>query len=334
MYTFLGTFPIVLTIHQDVSPLAAVLLSLKTRQRLPNITNVVINTVLLLASLDLALNPLVYNESAVVFSRLGAVYPDAAKITVRYPGSQGPSQEIQVLYREVLTPPTSWKNGPFVSLSEEHDWVNTTKLSSLWPSTDYECKPKYCLTGFSALNLSLDTFTTSDGIFLPYPASPIRFQTFPDSRLGDGTHFSFIASSCITPNFPYQGPHHRQTIRGFDLLANSLLHSTEQPITEDCSTNSSEIASGNATTVNTEPATSLFSRLVPKFMLFLGDFIYADVPIYFGDNDNAYLRLYRRNYASPSFKRIYERLRTFAASLPSCLSHMRCFSYVARLRRS
>lgn len=46
-----------------------------------------------------------------------------------------------------------------------------------------------------------------------------------------------------------------------------------------------------------------------EFMLFLGDFIYADVPMYFGDNLEAYRRFYRRNYQSPSFRKVYERLR-------------------------
>jgi alkaline phosphatase D len=46
-----------------------------------------------------------------------------------------------------------------------------------------------------------------------------------------------------------------------------------------------------------------------EFMLFLGDFVYADVPYYFGDDLNAYRRLYRRNYQSLSFRRVYERLR-------------------------
>lgn len=47
-----------------------------------------------------------------------------------------------------------------------------------------------------------------------------------------------------------------------------------------------------------------------QFLLLLGDFIYADVPVYFGDYEEAYRRLYRRTYASPSFRKIYENLRT------------------------
>ena len=46
-----------------------------------------------------------------------------------------------------------------------------------------------------------------------------------------------------------------------------------------------------------------------EFMIFMGDFIYADVPVYYGDDKEAYRRFYRRNYNSPSFRRVYERLR-------------------------
>ena len=50
--------------------------------------------------------------------------------------------------------------------------------------------------------------------------------------------------------------------------------------------------------------------LPAEFMLFLDD---ADVPYYFGDNLDAYRRLYRRRYQSPSFRRVYERLRGLQA---------------------
>jgi alkaline phosphatase D len=36
-----------------------------------------------------------------------------------------------------------------------------------------------------------------------------------------------------------------------------------------------------------------------EFMLFLGDFVYADVPVWWGDSHEAYRRLYRRVYNSP-----------------------------------
>ncbi|KAF6764933.1 alkaline phosphatase [Ephemerocybe angulata] len=294
---------------EDPSGLLAVLLSLTTRSRLPNITNVVINTLLLLASIDLALNPIIYPEQDVVFSRVGAVYPDAAKIMVRYPGAENATQEVQLLYREASA--TAWKDGPYLSLSKEHDWVKVTKLEKLWPNTDYEY-----------------TFASSDGVVLQYPKPPIRFQTFPDSRLGAGSRFKFVVSSCITPNFPYKGPLNRLTIEGFDLLAKSFEHPSGIPaspsVTEklvenledalELSENVTNMTTNTTTENESAPveeeveSTSFVSRVLPKFMLFLGDFIYADVPINFGEDEDSYLRLYRRNYASPSFRKIYEHI--------------------------
>src|SRR6266567_2635566 len=110
-----------------------------------------------------------------------------------------------------------------------------------------------------------DVLAHSNASILTHPA---RFRTFPDPRIN--TPFRFIASSCITPNFPYKGPLNRHSIAGFDLLARNL---------------------------------------DAQFMIFLGDFIYADVPVYFGDDKEAYRRLYRRNYQSPSFKKVYQQLR-------------------------
>lgn len=57
---------------------------------------------------------------------------------------------------------------------------------------------------------------------------------------------------------------------------------------------------------------------VVEFLMMMGDFIYADVPYYFGDTLQAYRRLYRRVYASKSFRKLYERLREFWC-LPNCV---------------
>lgn len=66
-----------------------------------------------------------------------------------------------------------------------------------------------------------DVLAHTNRTFLPYPASPIRFRTFPDSRLQTGSHFRFVVSSCLTPNFPY-APFQSRRIKGFDLLADYL----------------------------------------------------------------------------------------------------------------
>lgn len=84
-----------------------------------------------------------------VFTRIGAVYPDAAKVVVRYPtAGNETTNEIQILYKEVLTDGFAWKDGPIVSLSKEHDWVNVTKLEGLWPNTEYECAFLPCFIPF------------------------------------------------------------------------------------------------------------------------------------------------------------------------------------------
>jgi len=125
-----------------------------------------------------------------------------------------------------------------------------------------------------------DALATANRTLLPYPAHPVAFRTFPDPRLGLGSKFRFLVSSCITPNFPYKGPFHRRSIHGFDLLDKYLHHRKENDT----------------------------ASIPPEFLLFLGDFIYADVPVYIGDDKDAYRRLYRRNYNSPSFRKIYEQL--------------------------
>ena len=148
-----------------------------------------------------------------------------------------------------------------------------------------------------------------------------------------GSHFRFVVSSCVTPNFPYR-PFHGRTIKGFDLLANYLalkkfpaaetvveLPSTDSADFESLNDSSSDPLElknivqleANSTRVSQGSANSTTRVRSPRteFLMFLGDFIYADVPVYFGEDKEAYRRLYRRNYQSPSFRKVYEQLRTY-----------------------
>jgi len=137
-----------------------------------------------------------------------------------------------------------------------------------------------------------------DNTTLTFPKAPLPFRTFPDHRLQAGNRFRFIATSCITPNFPYRGPLYKNTIRGFDLLADYLQEPEPEPVQEPL--NDANL---------TAPITVDSEKPPTDFLLFLGDFIYADVPVYIGDNKAAYQRLYRRNYLSSSFRKVYEKLR-------------------------
>ena len=155
------------------------------------------------------------------------------------------------------------------------------------------------------LTFSLDILSDLNRTLLPYPPSPIQFRTFPDPRLQSGSRLRFITSSCMVPNFPYRGPFHRRTIKGYDLLATYLNSPTWRP-------RSTELLSNFAPNQISSPmkhSSSDPSLAVTDFLLFLGDFIYADVPLYIGDDQEAYRRLYRRNYQSPSFRKVYEKLR-------------------------
>lgn len=65
--------------------------------------------------------------------------PNEAKIVVRYPDIEG--GELRIVWRE-SHPTMAWNSGPIIALSNERDWVGTTRLTGLWPSTNYECMLK------------------------------------------------------------------------------------------------------------------------------------------------------------------------------------------------
>jgi alkaline phosphatase D len=88
----------------------------------------------------------------------------------------------------------------------------------------------------------------------------------------NGGVFTFLTSSCIIPHFPYNPMDHPLSILGFKHLAN------------------------------------LLPSLGAQFMLFLGDFIYADVPLTFGSSVEDFRRDYRQVYASPDWPAVGQNL--------------------------
>ena len=77
--------------------------------------------------------------------------------------------------------------------------------------------------------------------------------------------FSFMHTSCIMPRFPYDPRDHPLNIPGFRHL------------------------------------TKWMGELRPAFMMFLGDFIYVDVPRRHGKDVETYRRAYRQVYGSPDY---------------------------------
>ncbi|KAF8590013.1 hypothetical protein K439DRAFT_1382603 [Ramaria rubella] len=313
--------------------LSTLFLSLPTSSLILRSIVLLMNTALLLCTADFVTHPAREPATSLIFTRVGAVEPDSAKVVIRWPNPADGA--IRIVWRQASTESTTldaaWKNGPVVPLRNETDWVGVGKLSGLWPSTIYEYRLAY-----------------SNSTHLSYPDNPISFRTFPDPRLTTGNHFKFLVSSCIMPNFPYL-PFKSERIRGFDLLTDYVWPMTDAhptsskasdgplaPISEDLSQTP---AAGEAKLepVEGEGASKVIRELVSasetessasvaapssiphphspgaltEFMLLLGDFVYAEVPWYGGNDVEGYRRLYRRAYASPSFRKVYERLPIF-----------------------
>lgn len=126
------------------------------------------------------------------------------------------------------------------------------------------------------LDITTD-FTTSIVLKELKPSSQYRyslsnnrtgtFSTAPLPGTESAHELIFLTSSCMKPNFPY----------------NPLSHALRLPGVEQVS----------------ETISKLLFR--PAFMLFLGDFIYIDVPMRFGSSISHYRSEYRRVYSSPSW---------------------------------
>ena len=86
--------------------------------------------------------------------------------------------------------------------------------------------------------------------------------------------FTFLTTSCIIPRFPYNPLDHALAIPGFRHMADVI----------------NKIPGG------------------AQFMLFMGDFIYADVPKRFGTAAEDYRRKYRQVYASPDWPKVGQNL--------------------------
>ncbi|KAH9063672.1 PhoD-like phosphatase-domain-containing protein [Lactarius deliciosus] len=240
--------------------------------RLTSVVTWSINTLLILLAADFVFTPVLDSATDV-------------KVTLR-------NTYVRVQWRPLAAVADDrWRDGPILHLGPESDWTNTTKLTKLWP--------------FHGIRMCvLYTLADIERRILPYPTSPIRFRTFPDSRLLTG--FSL------------------PRIKGFDLLADYLF--PEPALVDTPEAVPDSVASDNSTEspnplkinvdIHANLSVSAVQDVIPatehavptEFMLFLGDFVYADVPAYHGDSTHAYRRLYRRNYNSPSFRKIYERL--------------------------
>lgn len=230
-----------------------------------------LNLLLVLGMLDLTYrSALLYPAHDLSFTRLGFISDTSAKILIREPDHQ--QLPIHVSYRHADHPVSGNSRQLFDSA-----WKHVSEIRELTEDTDF--------TTIAYLqHLQPDTryqyaFSNNKTGYLVTAPRPGHFtQRHPSSpRSADaatsGT-FSFLHSSCILPNFPYSGPfNHPLQIPGLAYLPKILF------------------------------------IVRPAFMLFLGDFIYIDVPRRHGEDIATYRREYRQVYASPDWPK--------AATVPS-----------------
>lgn len=84
--------------EQLKSALATVVFSIPSPVRALRRANLVINTLLLLATAEFVFFPYFDSASDVVFTRVGALYPDSAKIVVRYPSTNATENLVRVVW--------------------------------------------------------------------------------------------------------------------------------------------------------------------------------------------------------------------------------------------
>lgn len=204
---------------------------------------ILLNIILASLTLDfLARGILFYPTEDVAFSRIGYVSPTTANLVFREPDTT--RLPVAVLYQEISETPQDWyEEGIVYKVDNTTDFTATVTLNDLKPATQYR---------YSLSNNRSGTFITA-----PSPESP------------EASRLSFVTSSCLKPNFPY----------------NILSHPLRVPGLEQM----------------TEALAKLPKLLRPAFMLFLGDFIYIDVPWRFGSSMSHYRSEYRRIYSSPSW---------------------------------
>lgn len=199
------------------------------------------NVVLAVFTLDFLLRGLLlYTSEEVALSRIGYVSPTTASLLVREPD---PAQLPLTVYYQHARDPSWVEEGIIYKLDNTTDFTTSVVLKDLKPSSQY----RYALS-----NNRTGTFKTA-----PLPGSE------PAQGL------TFLTSSCIKPNFPYNPLSHPLRLPGIEQMA--------------------------------ETVAKLPPVLRPAFMLFLGDFIYIDVPIRFGSSIPHYRSEYRRVYSSPSW---------------------------------
>ncbi|KAK5683193.1 hypothetical protein LTS10_004724 [Elasticomyces elasticus] len=187
-------------------------------------------------------------------ARTGYVSDSSAKILVREPDAR--EYPLFISYRYADPPyvnvapggmphDSAWRSGGSIAwLDNSTDYTGTFTLNRLTSDTRFQWVVSNNHTGF---------FTTA-----PKPGHT-------SERAGTVGTFTFLHTSCLKNNFPYNPFAHTLSNSGLKHLSKAL------------------------------------QDIKAQFMLFLGDFIYIDVPHRHGSTAEDYRREYRQLYASPDW---------------------------------
>lgn len=229
-----------------VSPLWTLLSGRPSRSNIfTTALSILINLLLTALTLDFLFRArILYPTEDLAFSRIGYVSPTTASLLAREPDVA--NFPVSIKYQEASESDAgAWTEaGKIYQLNAKEDYTFPVTLKDLKPSTRY----RYALSN------------NQTGIF----------TTAPKPGTEGANRLSFLTSSCIKPNFPYNPFSHPLQILGIELVSQ---------------------------TIKSLPALSR-----PSFMLFLGDFIYIDVPLRYGSSVDEYRSEYRRVYSSPSWQ--------------------------------
>ncbi|KAI0124391.1 PhoD-like phosphatase [Xylariales sp. AK1849] len=187
------------------------------------------------------------------FARIGYVSATEAKLLIREPDQSKMPVTVQVHIKDAQPP----FDNPLWQTAGGVRWTSN--------ETDYTAVITIPLSQSKQRVYEWTTSNNHSGEFLGAP----RPGKMPD--LNDGK-FTFLATSCILPRFPYNPMDHPLAIPGMKHLAKVL------------------------------------PNLGAQFMLFMGDFIYIDVPNRFGDFVEDYRQKYRQVYASPDWAAVGQNL--------------------------
>ncbi|EFP91738.2 hypothetical protein PGT21_019666 [Puccinia graminis f. sp. tritici] len=254
-------------------------IGLTTTNTSANKFTLIINTILTLFCLDATFRTSVLDgQEDLSFSRVAAIGETWAKVHARIPPIVYPSSSSSSSEKQETDFTTGGAQLVYRPMKPIGNWFIGPQLISTNQSDWMTVGKIDNLIPGNAYEYRLNLL---DAVLEPHPYfdSVGHFQTAPDSSKlsdprADGGSFTFAYSSCIKPGFPYNP------------FRNQLHNDGAEQLAEQA------------------------RKLKLDFVLFLGDFIYIDSPIYLGNSIRHYWRKYRQSLSTTGWRKLMQFTRT------------------------